>query len=242
MHTSGRHGAALLLCGAVLLMPLLLIQSQPDASASPAPDGQASAVRATALRSTAPRPARAGADHLTADVRARTGTRPTTRAVVRSTPSTGDRAARHRAVGGASLPWTAPVETTLPSQEVAQHIALATAPAPVTTTTSTTSPTAPSRAPVTTTTTAPPAPVPSVHASQGYGQVTYYDHPAGTCASPWLPFGTVVRITNPATGATVSCVVNDREADTERSIDLATGTFALLAPLSQGVVDAELSW
>ena len=74
------------------------------------------------------------------------------------------------------------------------------------------------------------------------GIVTYYDHPAGRCASPWLPFGTVVRVTNPADGATVTCVVDDREADTARSIDLATATFAELAPLSQGVVDAQLSW
>ena len=52
----------------------------------------------------------------------------------------------------------------------------------------------------------------------------------------------MVRVTNPANGATVTCVVDDREADTARSIDLATATFAELAPLSQGVVDARLSW
>jgi rare lipoprotein A len=57
-----------------------------------------------------------------------------------------------------------------------------------------------------------------------------------------LPFGTVVRVTNPANGASISCVVDDREADTERSIDLATSTFAEIAPLSQGVIDAQLSW
>jgi len=74
------------------------------------------------------------------------------------------------------------------------------------------------------------------------GDVTYYAHPAGRCASPWLPFGTVVSITNPANGASVSCVVDDREADTARSIDLSTSTFAEIAPLSQGVVDAHLSW
>ena len=79
-------------------------------------------------------------------------------------------------------------------------------------------------------------------AVQSSGVVTYYDHPAGRCASPWLPFGTVVRVTNPANGATVTCTVDDREADTERSIDLATATFAELAPLSQGVIDARLSW
>ena len=90
----------------------------------------------------------------------------------------------------------------------------------------------------TTTTTAPPA---GTHV-QTVGVVTYYDHPAGRCASPWLPFGTVVQVTNPANGATVTCIVDDREADTARSIDLATGTFALIAPLWQGVVDARLSW
>ena len=96
-------------------------------------------------------------------------------------------------------------------------------------------------APATTTTTTPlvVAPPPGV---LHYGQVTYYDHPAGTCASPWLPFGTVVEVINPANGYTVNCVVNDREADTDRSIDLATTTFAALAPLSQGVIDAQLRW
>lgn len=72
--------------------------------------------------------------------------------------------------------------------------------------------------------------------------MTYYDHPAGHCASPRLPFGTVVTVTNPANGATVTCVVDDREADTSRSIDLATSSFAQIAPLSQGVVNAILHW
>jgi rare lipoprotein A (peptidoglycan hydrolase) len=81
-----------------------------------------------------------------------------------------------------------------------------------------------------------------VSGSVHYGEVTYYEHPAGTCASPWLTFGTIVSVTNPANGYTVTCVVDDREADTSRSIDLATATFAELAPLSQGVIDAELRW
>jgi hypothetical protein len=37
-------------------------------------------------------------------------------------------------------------------------------------------------------------------------------------------------------------MVDDREADTARSIDLATATFAQIAPLWQGVVDARLIW
>jgi rare lipoprotein A (peptidoglycan hydrolase) len=73
--------------------------------------------------------------------------------------------------------------------------------------------------------------------------VTYYDASPGTCASPTLAFGTVVTVTNPANGASVSCTVDDREADTQRQLDLATATFAQIAPLSQGVItDAELSW
>jgi rare lipoprotein A len=125
-----------------------------------------------------------------------------------------------------------PVETTAPTQEVADHLVPASVP-PTTTppTTSTTS---------TTSTTAPPVAGPGPVTEEG--QVTYYAHPAGTCASPWLPFGTLVRVTNPADGASVTCIVNDREADTARAIDLATATFAEIAPLSQGVIDAELSW
>jgi hypothetical protein len=110
-------------------------------------------------------------------------------------------------------------------------------PVPTTTTTTTTEPS--------TTTTAPaaaPAVVLAGESDPSQGDVTYYDHPAGRCASPRLPFGTVVTITNPANGATVTCVVDDREADTARSIDLATATFAELAPLSQGVIYANLRW
>jgi hypothetical protein len=109
---------------------------------------------------------------------------------------------------------------------------------PATTTTSTVPPTT-----TTTTTTTTTLASPSVDSGvRTTGIVTYYAHPAGYCASPWLRFGTVVRVTNPVNGASVSCVVDDREADTARSIDLATATFAEIAPLSQGVVDAVLTW
>jgi rare lipoprotein A len=137
----------------------------------------------------------------------------------------------------APTPPPAPAETTLPAENVAEHVVVSP------TTTVVTAPPAPAPPPSTTTTTAPPAPAPVRSGGSGrYGQVTYYAHPAGTCASPWLPFGTAVRITNPANGESVTCVVDDREADTDRSIDLATDTFALIAPLSQGVIDAELTW
>lgn len=101
--------------------------------------------------------------------------------------------------------------------------------------------TAPTAAPVAEP--APAAPIPVAGGDSRLGIVTYYGAEPGTCASPTLPFGTVVTVTNPANGASVSCTVDDREADTARQIDLATATFAEIAPLSQGVIpDAELSW
>jgi hypothetical protein len=117
-----------------------------------------------------------------------------------------------------------------------------TTPAPTTTAPPTTTSTAPPAPP--TTTTAPPATVPPAASAQRVGVVTYYADPGGpgTCASPGLPFGTVVTITNPANGASVQCRVNDREADTARQIDLDTASFAQIAPLSQGVIYADLSW
>jgi rare lipoprotein A len=125
-----------------------------------------------------------------------------------------------------------PVEATAQSQETPRPHEAHVAATPVT------EPTASTAGP-TEAATPPTTPAPD---TEDEGQVTYYEHPAGTCASPWLPFGTVVRITNPGNGASVSCVVDDREADTARAIDLATSTFADIAPLSQGVIDARLTW
>jgi len=124
-------------------------------------------------------------------------------------------------------------------------VALAAAPVrqvvPTTVPPTTTTTVPPTTTTTTTTTTYPHAPLAGAEV-ETRGDVTYYAHPAGRCASPRLPFGTVVSITNPANGATVTCVVDDREADTARSIDLATSTFAEIAPLSQGVVYAILHW
>jgi rare lipoprotein A (peptidoglycan hydrolase) len=172
-----------------------------------------------------------------------------------ASPSSGSHAGRHAAQGGSHVgapPWMLASDTTHRSASggsspTTSTTAPATLPAtvPPTTTTTTTAP--PVAVPVTaqpppTTTTTTAVATAQLLGSEQTGQVTYYAHPAGTCASPWLAFGTVVRITNPANDESVTCVVNDREADTERSIDLATATFAEIAPLSQGVIDAELSW
>jgi len=208
-HRGGRHAVALLLCGAVLVTPLLLLRNDPAASAATQgpPTSTASAVRAPAP------PARAG--H-----------RPGAGVDGRSTGSPG---------GPVSLD-ASPVRHDAPATSTTTE--------PPPTTTTTTAPPPPTTTtrpppPPTTTTTRPPAVGSGVHTS---GIVTYYAHPAGRCASPWLPFGTVVTVTNPANGATVTCTVDDREADTARSIDLATASFAVIAPLWQGVVDARLSW
>ncbi|MHB8189267.1 MAG: septal ring lytic transglycosylase RlpA family protein [Ferrimicrobium sp.] len=88
----------------------------------------------------------------------------------------------------------------------------------------------------------PPVPPPSRDYSQS-GTVSWYGSPAGTCASPGLPFGTVVTVTNVASGATVRCVVNDRGPYVwGRILDLSPASFSNIAPLGQGLVYAVISW
>jgi len=220
IEQGSRPGAALLLCGALLIVPLLLLQNNSTASATPkgggaSPGGSVPALASGASSSTSgSRGGPVPAWKLASETKATSVGAPVT-------PTT------------TSPPTTAPPTTTtsppvsVPAAAVVDRSVAVptTTPPPPTTTTPTTAP-----------------PVAATDSSVQYGQVTYYAHPAGTCASPFLPFGTVVRVTNPANGLSTTCLVNDREADTARSIDLATATFALLAPLSQGVIDAQLSW
>ncbi len=110
-------------------------------------------------------------------------------------------------------------------------------PAPPTTTT-----TAPPPPPTTTTTTtAPPPPVAANHED---GQATWYpEAPDGYCASPTLPFGTVLTVTNDATGASTQCTVDDREgAGYPRVVDMSYEGFSQIADPGQGVVDVTISW
>ncbi|MGZ4736473.1 MAG: ubiquitin-like domain-containing protein [Acidimicrobiia bacterium] len=79
------------------------------------------------------------------------------------------------------------------------------------------------------------------------GSATWYGTAPGrgTCAHLSLPFGTIVTLTNLATGAVAQCRVADRgpEAWTGHVIDLAPDVFRHLAPLSQGVIGRiGLSW
>jgi Lytic transglycolase/G5 domain/G5-linked-Ubiquitin-like domain len=77
------------------------------------------------------------------------------------------------------------------------------------------------------------------------GEASWYSFAPGgglTAAHPWLPFGTVVTVTNLANGKTVQVVINDRGPFGGRIIDLSDEAFARIAPLSQGVCQVHLSW
>ena len=110
-------------------------------------------------------------------------------------------------------------------------------PAPTTTTPPKPAPPPPTTAPAPTTTVPPPP------AHSATGEASWYNAPAGTCASPDLAFGTVVTVTDLATGASVHCTVDDREADNPgRVIDLAPATFSQLASTSAGLIEVRLTW
>lgn len=135
----------------------------------------------------------------------------------------------------------------LPSHLVAYQApgSTTTTTAPPTTTTSvpptttTTSPPTTTTLPPTTTTTTRPAPT-----NSEVGDATWYAAaPAGYCASPTLPFGTVLTVVNNATGARTVCTVDDREtAGYPRVVDLSPEGFDQIADTSQGVVQVTISW
>jgi rare lipoprotein A (peptidoglycan hydrolase) len=77
------------------------------------------------------------------------------------------------------------------------------------------------------------------------GEASWYSFAPGsglTAAHPWLPFGTVVTVTNLANGNRVQVVINDRGPFGGRIIDLSDEAFARIAPLSQGVCQVRLTW
>jgi rare lipoprotein A (peptidoglycan hydrolase) len=75
------------------------------------------------------------------------------------------------------------------------------------------------------------------------GGASWYRAPRGTCAHRSLPFGTMLRVTNTATGATTTCRVSDRGPFISgRIIDLAHDVFAAIAPSGAGVVRVRISW
>jgi len=119
--------------------------------------------------------------------------------------------------------------------------------APVTTTSAAPAPTttvAPHVAPPTTAAPVVTAPTPASPHYSANGQATWYSEaPDGYCASPTLPFGTVLTVRNDATGATTTCKVDDREESPyPRVVDMSYAGFSQIADPSQGVVDVTISW
>ncbi len=87
----------------------------------------------------------------------------------------------------------------------------------------------------------PPAATPPATLS---GEATWYPEASpGTCASPTLPFGTTVRVVAAATGASTTCVVDDREGSNPgRVLDMSATGFSQIATPGQGVVTVTISW
>jgi len=91
----------------------------------------------------------------------------------------------------------------------------------------------------------PVLPIGAIRAGETSGLATWYDPPWSglTAASPWIPFGTHVRVTDLATGRTVIVVIDDRGPfATGRIIDLSPEAFSALSPLGRGVLDVRISW
>ena len=75
------------------------------------------------------------------------------------------------------------------------------------------------------------------------GIASWYACSGFHAASPWLPFGTVVRVTDLANGRTVSVVINDRGPYGQgRIIDLCSPAFSAIAPLGQGLARVQITW
>lgn len=95
--------------------------------------------------------------------------------------------------------------------------------------------------PVTAKPTPAPAPAP---ANEQYGAASFYSpRAADECAHRTLPFGTIVTVTNVATGKSTTCRVGDRGPFVAgRVIDLSRQRFAELASPSAGVIRVRLTW
>ncbi|CAN5141369.1 hypothetical protein BH24ACT1_BH24ACT1_01510 [soil metagenome] len=77
--------------------------------------------------------------------------------------------------------------------------------------------------------------------------VSWYDLPgsrAGVCAHRTIEKGTVVTVTNVATGESITCTVDDRGpySGDNKVLDLHRDDFSRLAPLDQGIISARLAW
>ena len=131
-------------------------------------------------------------------------------------------------------------------------VATAAAPTEPTTAATPTTPAAAGQVPAPPTASTNVAPAPAIPAApvvtpgeSATGIATWYGTsplPTG-CASPTLSFGTVVNITDDATGGTATCVVDDREPyHPGRVLDLSYTVFSELASPTAGVVTVTITW
>jgi hypothetical protein len=75
------------------------------------------------------------------------------------------------------------------------------------------------------------------------GGASWYHYKPGTCAHRTLPRGTVVKVTNLATGQSATCTVADRGPFVAgRIIDLDRSVFLAVAESGQGVVRVRIEW
>jgi rare lipoprotein A (peptidoglycan hydrolase) len=83
----------------------------------------------------------------------------------------------------------------------------------------------------------------AAHGHSRVGIATWYAWHPGQCASPFLPHGTLITVTDLATHKSIQCLVTDTEAHNPgRVVDLSNYCFEQLAALSQGVIDVRISW
>ena len=157
----------------------------------------------------------------------------------------------HERASGAPPP-SAASELLMPPSELVDFAAFATSrgpttPAPAPAPAPAATPPAPAPVPAATPPAAtppaatPPAATPPATLS---GEATWYPEASpGTCASPTLPFGTTVRVVAAATGASTTCVVDDREGSNPgRVLDMSATGFSQIATPGQGVVTVTISW
>jgi hypothetical protein len=75
------------------------------------------------------------------------------------------------------------------------------------------------------------------------GVATWYAWYPGQCASPFLPHGTLLTVTDLATHKTIQCLVTDTEAHNPgRVVDLSASCFEQLGALSKGVILVRITW
>jgi len=85
-------------------------------------------------------------------------------------------------------------------------------------------------------------PAPTGSGSQE-GGASWYHYKPGTCAHRTLPKGTVVTVTNLATGRSATCTVADRGPFVaSRIIDLDRSVFLAIASGNEGVVRVRIEW